>query len=365
MKILEPVAIIGAGMMGTAIAAAHMRRGIPVVLYDNSVDTLKTAPHRIAEELRLQDCSFHDFLLICSADLPFVSSCPVLIETITEKIRAKQKLYETIEAVYGAADKRLPHPYLFTNTSTISIAKLAEVLSPKCRKRFCGFHFFHPVRENSLLEIIPGRETDPATVETASRHAWNIDKRPITVGDGPGFLVNRILNPYLVSAQQLLYEGVPMEKIERVATDFGMRMGPFRIMDEIGLDVVLHAGWVMYTAFPDRVPESLVLIKLVELRRLGRKTGRGFMLYPNSTSWDGDGRPDPELPLQVERIDLSEGQIVRRLFFSMYEEALRCHDDGIISDLADADLASTHALGFPVEKGGIVQWGAKCSEHEA
>ena len=351
MNILEPVAILGAGMMGAAIAAVHLRCEIPVVLYDSSDSMLETAAPRIAEELRLQNCPFDGTLLETATEIGGVFSCSILIETITEKIKAKQKLYRTL--LPGLTSEAL----LFSNTSTISIAKLAEGLPPERRKNFCGFHVFHPVRENSLLEIIPGVETVPETVGAARYHARRIDKRPIVVGDGPGFLVNRILNPYLTEALKLFESGMDMRRIERIATNFGMRMGPFRIMDEIGLDVVLHAGWVLFKAFPERVLESSLLLKLVEQGRLGRKTGRGFMIYPNQNPWDGDGRPDPELIFPSSISNVSDEEIENRLFLSMYDEALRCRDDGVITSLADADLASTRALGFPLEKGGIVQWG--------
>ncbi len=352
-------------MMGCAIAASHLRCGFRVILCDNATEMLESAPQRIAEELRLQNCTFDEMLLHCSTTLESVRPCPILIETITEKLRLKQKLYDrlfqvvsrTHQGEYPSHSLAKGRYLLFTNTSTIAISKLAQNLPEEWRRCFCGFHFFHPVRANSLLEIIPGRDTATETIEWACHHAKRIAKRPIVVGDGPGFLVNRILNPYLVVAQQLLHEGVPMQRIELAATNFGMRMGPFRIMDEIGLDVVLHAGWVLHKSFPDRVPELPLLLKLVDLRRLGRKTGRGFMLYDNAVSWNGAGLPDPELPLQVEAIEMTETEIQRRLFYAMYEEALRCRDDGVIADLADADVASVEALGFPRKKGGIVSWG--------
>ncbi len=354
----SPIAILGAGMMGCAIAAAHLRHGLQVVLYDNTPEMLQTAPKRIAEELRLQHCPFDESRLNCTALLSDVLASSIWIETITEKRRLKQKLYQLLfQAARESRDEEMG-PLLFTNTSTIAIAQLAENMPEHWRRRFCGFHFFHPVRENSLLEIIPGPDSDPKTVEGARNHALAIGKKPIVVGDGPGFLVNRLLNPYLAVAQKLLHEGVPMCQIEQAATNFGMRMGPFRIMDEIGLDVVLHAGWSLHKAFPERVPDAPLLVKLVEMRRLGRKTGRGFMRYSNSTSWDGEGIPDPDLPLAVEPVDMPDEDIARRLFVAMYEEALRCRADGVISDLADADLASVEALGFPREKGGIAQWGS-------
>ena len=347
--------------MGTAIAAAHLRCGQPVVLYDSVDAALQTAPQRIADELRLQELPLPNALLTCTGNLDDAVRCPVMIETIPEKLKAKQKLYQRI-----AAD-RSPDALLFSNTSTISISLLAQHLPAEWQHRFCGLHFFHPVRQRSLVEIIAGKQTDPATIEAAKEHACKIDKRFIVVGDAPGFLVNRILNPYLSSALALLEQKVDLGRIERAATQFGMKMGPFRIMDEIGLDVVLHAGWVLHKAFPDRTPQSPILLRLIDQGKLGRKTGQGFMHYPQQASWEGEGILDPQFAsadpqfasadtLLAER-GISDAEIVRRLFVPMYEEAVRCFEEGIISDLSSADMASIEALGFPAERGGIVTWG--------
>ena len=334
-------------MMGTAIAAAHLRCGVPVVLYDSADAALQTAPVRIADELRPQKESLP--LLTCTGNLEDIFRCPVVIETIPEKLKAKQKLYQTMVAGCPSGC------FLFSNTSTISITSLAEHLPAEWQHRFCGFHFFHPVRQRSLVEIVAGKQTDPATLEAAKEHAKRIDKRFLVVGDAPGFLVNRILNPYLSSALSLLEQGVDLGRIERAAVQFGMKMGPFRIMDEIGLDVVLHAGWVLHKAFPERTPQSPMLLRLIDQGRLGRKTGQGFMFYTQQASWEGPGVPDPQFASADETV--SETEIVRRLFVPMYEEAVRCFEAGIISDLAIADRASIEALGFPAEHGGIVTWG--------
>jgi len=351
---MEATAILGAGMMGTAIAAAHLRCGVPVVLYDSVETALQTAPQRIADELRLQNESLPHSLLTCTGGLDEIRHCPVVIETIPEKLKAKQKLYQKITADYP------PDGSLFSNTSTISISLLAEHLPAEWQQRFCGFHFFHPVRQRSLVEIVAGKQTSAATLEAAKEHATRIDKRFIVVGDAPGFLVNRILNPYLSSALSMLEQGVDLGRIERAAVQFGMKMGPFQIMDEIGLDVVLHAGWVLHKAFPERTPQSPMLLRLMDEGKLGRKTGQGFMLYTQQASWEGLGVPDPQFASTDDSI--AEAEIIRRLFVPMYEEALRCVEDGIISDLVTADMASIEALGFPAERGGIVTWGERaCS----
>ena len=335
--------------MGTAIAAAHLRCGQPVVLYDSADAPLQTAPQRIADELRLQNISLPNELLTCTGNLDDAICCPVMIETIPEKLKAKQKLYQKMTA------GRSPDAFLFSNTSTISISLLAQYLPAEWQCRFCGFHFFHPVRQRSLVELIAGKQTAPATIEAAKKHAQRIDKRFIVAGDAPGFLVNRILNPYLSSALALLEEKVDLRRIERAALQFGMKMGPFRIMDEIGLDVVLHAGWVLHKAFPDRTPQSPILLRLIEQGKLGRKTGQGFMLYTQQVSWEGEGVPDPQFT--SADMAVSDSEMTRRLFVPMYEEAVRCFEEGIISDLSSADRASIEALGFPAERGGIVTWG--------
>jgi 3-hydroxyacyl-CoA dehydrogenase len=288
-------------------------------------------------------------LLTCTDNPDEAIRCPVIIETIPEKLKAKQKLYQKITA------NRTPDSFFFTNTSTLLISLLVEHLPVEWQHRFCGFHFFHPVRQRSMVEIVAGKQTDSATLKAAKEHARQIEKRFIIVGDSPGFLVNRILNPYLSSALSLLEQKVDLERIERAARQFGMKMGPFRIMDEIGLDVVLHAGWVLHKAFPDRTPQSAILLRLIEQGKLGRKTGQGFMVYSKQASWEGEGIPDPQFASANETI--SEEEIVHRLVMPMYEESARCFEEGIISDLSVADVASVEALGFPAEKGGIVTWG--------
>ena len=361
----SPTAILGAGMMGTAIAAAHLRCKLPIILYDSAIAVLHTAPERIAQELRLQNVPIPQSLMICTAHLEDAIHCPVIIETIPEKLKAKQKLFQKI------TNLRTPDSILFTNTSTLSISLLSEHLPADWQQRFCGFHFFHPVRQRSLVEIIAGQQTVPETLEAAKEHAGRIEKSFIIVGDSPGFLVNRILNPYLSSALSLLGQGIDMVRIERAAVQFGMKMGPFRIMDEIGLDVVLHAGWVLHKAFPDRTPQSPILLRLIEEGKLGRKTGQGFMVYDQSASWEGEGTPDTQflqsglIASNIQQVSaISDAEIVSHLFLPMYEEAVRCFEEGIISNLSVADRASVEALGFPAGRGGIVTWGKEPSKYK-
>jgi 3-hydroxyacyl-CoA dehydrogenase len=355
---VECVGIIGIGIMGVAIAASHLRVGLPVLLYDNSAESISSAAKRIADELRLQGLSYDSRLVGITNRLGDVSGLRIIIETVSERLRVKHRLYRDLQRLSESGTNS--QTVLFSNTSTISIATLAEPFSQDWRSCFCGFHFFHPVRERSLIEIIAGNGTSEETIAFAKMHAEKLGKLSIVVNDGAGFLVNRILNAYLMAALCLFESGVSIERIEQVAVGFGMNMGPFRIMDEIGLDVVLHAGWVLSKAFPERVIGSDILVKLVERRRLGRKTGRGFMIYDSQTQWNGDGKPDKGIIVTNNNNNnnsdiITDKQIIKNLFGNMREEALRCFEDGVITNLADADFASIQALGFPESKGGLTK----------
>ena len=176
------------------------------------------------------------------------ASCDLVIEAIIEKPEAKQELYARIEP------KMKDGAILASNTSAISITRLAEKL--KHPERFCGIHFFNPVRKMPLVEVIRGAKTNDETIATAVAYAKSIGKSPIVVNDGPGFLVNRLLLPYMTEALELFREGVEIKAIEKAAKAFGMPMGPITLYDVVGLDTCYHAGKVMHEAFPTRVVES-------------------------------------------------------------------------------------------------------------
>ncbi|MBQ1455494.1 MAG: hypothetical protein IIZ25_06585 [Thermoguttaceae bacterium] len=369
-------AIVGAGLMGCSIAAAFLRAGLPAALYDSSPEALARAGGRVAEELAAQLADGGEGagaeararvrrLLSVLSGAAELDRAGVIIETIVEKLKVKQKFYRQIEPLLSA-DK-----ILLTNTSTLRIADLAEGLPAKghlAPERFCGFHFFHPVRKRSLVEVIPSPNCAPRTAAAARRLAEAIDKRPITVGDGPGFLVNRLLNPYLDEAMALLIEGTPMEKIESAARRFGMEMGPFRIIDEIGLDVTMHSGWTFYKVFPERIAAMELLPLMVDGGRLGRKNGVGFYRYASAGNWADLGAEDPTLGELLASIrarwgsaygikrESGEDIIAARLFLGILREGERILEEGIVAGKDDVDRALVFALGFPAAKGGIFYW---------
>jgi 3-hydroxyacyl-CoA dehydrogenase/enoyl-CoA hydratase/3-hydroxybutyryl-CoA epimerase/3-hydroxyacyl-CoA dehydrogenase/enoyl-CoA hydratase/3-hydroxybutyryl-CoA epimerase/enoyl-CoA isomerase len=227
--------------------------------------------------------------------------------------------------------------------------------------RFCGIHFFHPVRHRSLVEIVRGPETSDATIAAAVGHAKRIQKMPIVVDDGPAFLVNRLLFPYLIEAMDLLLDGATIEQVERAATEFGMAIGPLRILDEIGIDTVVHAGRVMWQAFPDRTVASPLLITMYKKKRLGRKSGAGFFAYDSPAAWDGPSRPDPAVDALIaqwarEPQELTAETITHRLILPMVLEATRLLEERKVRHPADVDLAVLFGLGFPRARGGLLYW---------
>ena len=277
------VGIVGAGMMGAAIAAAHLRHLLPVVLYDIDANVLDAAAVSIAAEMRkAAGPSSPEPLsrfLRPTADLAEVAGCDLVLESIVETLPLKLRLLAQLQPCLS------PHSIVASNTSTIPIDQLAGGLADA--SRFCGIHFCHPVRQRPLVEIVRGPQTSDLTIAAAVAHAERIGRIPIVVRDGPGFVVNRLLFPYLGEALELLREGASVEAIERAATDFGMAIGPLRLMDEIGLDTTLRAAWVLATAFPERIVSSPVLVSMVKAGRLGQKSGRRLLLLRQAKGWNG------------------------------------------------------------------------------
>ena len=196
------------------------------------------------------------------------------------------------------------------------------------------------------------------TIATVVAHAKRIGKLPIVINDGPGFLVNRILLPYMNEALDLLCEGVSIKSIERAATGFGMPMGPLTLYDVVGLDTALYAGQTMTAAFPDRAGTSDLLAKMVDAGRLGKKSGSGFYRYLGPKQ---KKQPDPQFeellqPCLGEPREHSPETITNRLFLPMLLEATRVLEEGICRDARDVDFGLIYGIGFPPFRGGLLFW---------
>jgi len=357
-------AVVGAGIMGAGIAASHLRAGLPVTLVDVNAAALSAGVAAILDEAawdratRRADPVRAVALagrLRTAPRVNAVAEADLVVESVLERADIKRQVLAEIERAVP------PGTVIATNTSTNPIARLAESLADP--SRFCGMHFFNPVRRMMLVEVIRGPATSDATVAAAVAHVKRLGKCPIVVRDSAGFLVNRVLMPYLHESVEMLREGVEPARIDRVARGFGMPMGPIELYDMIGLDTAFYAGLVLDDAYGDRIEASPLIPALVKSGRLGRKSGAGFYRYrPEGGQRARIDRPDEAVAAIVRRYALpprptTDATIVDRLFLPMLLEALRVLDEGIVRDGRDVDLAVIHALGFPPFRGGVLAWG--------
>ncbi|HME38522.1 MAG TPA: 3-hydroxyacyl-CoA dehydrogenase NAD-binding domain-containing protein [Steroidobacteraceae bacterium] len=334
------VHVIGAGIMGGDIAAWAAFRGMTVTLQDRSPELIQPALDRARDFFgkRLKEPAAAAAALArlrMDVNGDGVADADVVIEAIFENAEAKRALYAQLEPKLKATT------LLASNTSSIMIETLSEGLRDP--SRLVGIHFFNPVAQLQLVEIVRGRGTQPQIVQDALQFTRRLDKLPLPCRSAPGFVVNRILTPYVNEALFALESGIPADLIDRVGKSFGMPMGPIELTDVVGLDVSLNVGRVLAAAFHRPVPESLV--KLVEQKKFGRKSGEGFYVWR-------DGKPvRPKTPPLAVPADLED-----RLILPMLNEAVACLREGIIEDADLLDAGAIFATGFAPFRGGPLQY---------
>lgn len=356
--------VVGAGTMGQGIAAANVKRGILTAIMDSSQPVLERGLKGVLNEVSYNKQTkgpdvqrVVEFAPLINGTLSDIELCrsDIIVEAIFENPQAKRHLFARLEPL--VRDDAI----LASNTSTIPISELAEGLERP--ERFCGLHFFNPVRQMPLVEVIRGRKTSDATMATAAAYARALGKSPIVMNDGPGFLVNRLLLPYMNEAVLLVCEGADLRKVDKAAKAFGMPMGPFTLYDVVGIDVAVHAGQTMVRSFPDRVVPAQLLQQLADVGRIGQKSGKGFFDYgPPKPGRSPRGVDSPEVAALIEKCrggntrKFSSDEITDRLFLPMLLEATRVLEDRIVSDVRDVDLGLILGIGFPPFKGGLFFW---------
>jgi 3-hydroxyacyl-CoA dehydrogenase/enoyl-CoA hydratase/3-hydroxybutyryl-CoA epimerase len=334
------VHVVGAGVMGGDIAAWSALRGMTVTLQDRSAELVAPALAR-AKALfakRLKDpeaAGAAGARLRADVAGSGAAAADVVIEAIVEDLEAKRALYAELEP------KLKPGAVLATNTSSIRI----EVLAGKLRnpERLVGIHFFNPVAQMQLVEIVQGPGTAADSLRKAIWFTRKLDKLPLPCNSAPGFVVNRILMPYINEALFALSEGIPAAVIDDTGTRFGMPMGPIELADVVGLDVALHVGGVLAEAFGRVVPEILTM--RVADGKLGRKTGEGFYVWQ-----DGKAVRGPPQSLEPPA-DLED-----RLILPMLNEAVAALREGVIDDADLLDAGAIFATGFAPFRGGPLHY---------
>ena len=353
------VGVLGTGTMGAGIAAANARSGIPTAMVD--VDDARLAAGMakaqdvVMSRIKIGRAAPLDLakmlaLLSTSTTTGGFADRDVVIEAVTEDESVKTAMFQQLAGVLGA------DAILASNTSTISITRMAA--SAPDPARFAGMHFFHPVDRMELVEIIRGERTSDETVATLVALVKRLRKTPIVVRDCAGFLVNRVLFPYMNEALVLLQEGAAMDAIDRAATRFGMPMGPIALEDLVGLDTAAYAGKVLGKAYPDRAVPTPILLDLAKAGRLGVKSGAGFRKY---TGKGGKAEADPAFAPFLDKHragdrPVADAELTDRLFLPMLLEATRVLEEGIVREPADVDMGLILGIGFPPYRGGILRW---------
>ena len=337
------VHVIGAGIMGGDIAAWCAFKGMTVTLQDREpkfiAPAIKRAHALFKKRLKVPYLvqAAKDRLIPDHKGLG-VKHADVVIEAIIENKEAKQALFNQIEPLLK------PETILATNTSSIPLDELSETL--KQPDRLVGIHFFNPVAKMQLVEIVEGNNTSEENKNKAAKFCRCIDRLPLPVKSSPGFLVNRILMPYLMEAVNLLEDGVPGHVIDKAATDFGMPMGPVFLADTVGLDICLSVAEILGAALGLNVPEALR--KKVEAGELGVKSGQGFYQYQNGkqvktkTTTDSNGQQTDD--------------IADRLVLQMLNESIACLREGVIKDQDLLDVGMIFGTGFAPFLGGPMHY---------
>lgn len=308
-------------------------------LYSQSIQEKKLKEHQVKMKMhRISGCT----------DYSGFENLDLIIETVVEDLNVKKNVLSDLESHIS------PRSLICSNTSSLSIEEMSKGL--RLPKRFLGMHFFRPIRQMRLVEIIPGAETSPESIEQAVLFAKQIGKIPIIVKDQPGFLVNRILFPYINESILMVEEGIEIERIDKIATDFGMPIGPIALADEIGLDIVSAVSAKLKDFYGKRIKPASAHKLLCKCENFGKKSGRGFYAYKKRSS-----KANPKIAniLNIPKngnLLIEDKTIMDRLLHLMINESALCLKEQIIEDAPHLDAAMVIGVGFPKFHGGILKY---------
>jgi len=333
------VHVVGAGTMGGDIAAWCALRGLTVTLQDRAQQYVDPALARAQELFRKRlkapgDAAAAAARLTVDLAAEHVGSADIVIEAIVENVEAKRALFRDVDAKLPAA------ALVATNTSSIKLEELSDAFARP--ERFVGLHFFNPVASLPLVEVIRAATTSAATLEKAMSFVTQIGKLPLPCRSAPGFVVNRILTPYMLEALRAHQDGHSFETIDAAATAFGMPTGPIELADRVGLDVALHVAKILSGVLHADAPQ--ILADKVAAGDLGAKTGRGFYAYV-------DGHA-----VKKKEFAAPDRELIDRLLLPLVNESVACLDEDVVDDADLLDAAAVFGAGFAPFRGGPMNY---------
>lgn len=348
------IGILGAGMMGSGIAYEAARAGMKVILKDVSPDAArngKSYAEKVASKLvqknRLSESDCQQLLdrIRPTANMEDLSGVDVIIEAVFEDYLLKTQV------IQDSLPYLNPNGIFASNTTSLPISRLADAsVKPE---NFIGMHFFSPVDRMALVEVIRGKKTSEKTLEKALHVVYTLNKVPIVVNDGPAFFTSRIFFNYLLESITMLLEGIPAERIEDAAREAHFATGPFVVLDEISLELMVHVYDQLPKLHPAQQRARDYLGKLIRQGRGGRKAGKGFYEYPDDNTkkqiWN-----DPDLRHKTQTPN--EEEIKQRLLHVIALDSYRCLDEGILTRPIDGDIGSVLGIGHPPRTGGVFSY---------
>ena len=352
---INKCALLGAGVMGGGIAQLLSYYGIAVRMKDLNYHALGKGLKQAKEvydyavkkkKIKPSQATFGIGLISPTANYQGFSNADLIIEAVVEDMNIKKSVFRELESIAK------PDAVLASNTSCLSISRMAEAVKDK--SRVLGIHFFNPAHRMPLIELIRTKDTSDRTIATAVEFTKQVGKIPIVVSDACGFLINRILLSYLNEAGRLLEEGLSIEKIDRIMLKFGMPMGPFTLMDEVGLDVGYKVALILENNFGEKMKVAGIMKKVYENKWFGKKSGKGFYIHKEKKRIVN--KEVYRLLSSAPKASVSDEEALQRMIYRMINEAALCLQEKICAQASDVDIGMIMGTGFPPFRAGLLRY---------
>ena len=361
-KFIRSSAIIGAGIMGGGIAWLFANKDLSVRIKDITQEAIAIGYKQISKvfyqlkkirKLTQAQIDLKTSRVTTGLDFTGFNSAEIIVEAVVENLEVKKKILAQAEGM--VKDDAI----IVSNTSSLSISKMASAL--KNPERFAGMHFFNPVNRMPLIEVIYGEKTSDETIANVVILAKRLGKTAIVVKDVPGFLVNRILLPYMNEAAYLLQEGANLKQVDVLIEKFGMPMGPFTLADVVGIDVGVKVAQSLEEGYGERMRVADLLQEIYQNNKdlLGKKSGKGFYNYSVKSEVNNDiyaivAKVRKEK--NIAQTYISKDEIIDRCILTMVNEAAKCLEEGVVENAKYLDMAMIMGAGFPAFRGGVLKY---------